>query len=536
MKQATLLILILAALPLLAQELPQPPVTPTTTTTAVASANVVAIGGQVSSNDGDESVFRELNSGEQEGLFLDLLQMSGTSGDSAWTLDSRFTTGRSGWLDVTGRFGAWTTGVQFNQRSTWSALSFAEEFLPSGTPVETLYPGTTKLDPVFGIDEPRMERRRFEAFAFRRFGLVNALGVRVIRTERDGERVPNIGGSSFSELGTPSFHTAGLERSDDATTTVALEGRFATGAFSTRFDAGISQRETGEAYASPAYGSAALLDLNVWNDGIDDDSRWARADGLWDRGRFAVHGGLTWYDGDGELSGSDARETTAGVVTRAGLSLTSGTIDYSGTSAALGVVYRRLEWLTLMLAGDTRERSSQGNGSLLRRDAAFADALSEIDESRVGATLDVRGTMGRTRLRLRSRVSTTENDTVEERGAFFEDVTRETDRVDIRADMTRDLSRASRLRVSGRVRSDETSVTLHALDDGFATGDREREEAGGTIELAFGDPAQRTTLSFTTFETDIENAEPFVDPIFDPSVPFGGEDASISVQRLTAGT
>ena len=136
---------------------------------------------------------------------------------------------------------------------------------------------------------------------------------------------------------------------------------------------------------------------------------------------------------------------------------------------------------------------------------------------------------------MRGRVSTTSTD-LHESGPtdYLEDLTRERDRKEIRADVSRSVRRTVRVRGWGLWRSDETDVDLRELTGGFADGDGERTEASAGIELSLGSAARRFLVSARTTAGDFENAPPLFDPVFDPSIELETSTGSMSTTQISA--
>ncbi len=162
----------------------------------------ISIGGQRDSASGEDARFRELNEGEQSGVFLDALQIRSV-GANPWSLDAAYATGDRGWAEFRIGNGVWRGRAAVAQVSSWSALSFADEVLASGASVQSLYPGTTALDPRFDIDEPNVDLVWSEASIERDFGSNVTLVIRGGHRARDGSRIPNIGDFPSRSSGRP---------------------------------------------------------------------------------------------------------------------------------------------------------------------------------------------------------------------------------------------------------------------------------------------------------------------------------------------
>lgn len=509
-----------------------PPLPPASTMTILDG--YVSLGWQGDDSSGDVARFRELAGGERSGPFLDALQLRSTGG-TPWTLDAAYSSGNRGRADFRMTNGTWRGRASVVQVNTWSALSFADEVLASGASIHALYPGTTALDPFFETDEPNVDLVWSEASIERDFGPGLTFALRGGHRARDGSRVPNIGGFSFSDLGTPAFFAPGLEGIDSASSFGAIEARMSRGAFSLRAEAGARSRENRASFLLPAYGESAFLDLNQWEQRSDADEQWAMVDGAYSAGPLTIHGAASWTDVANDPSGADRRVRPDGEIVRGGLGLAQGSIDASSTRGALGATVRLGRQSTLTLAADAGTGSSEGSAGLLLRAVSLGDATTVRDREMVGGIADFAGRFGAARVRVRGRISTTSTDLYETgRADYVEDLTRERDRTEIRADVSRPIRRGVRLRGWGHWRADDTTVELRELTSGFTDGDGEREETSAGIELSLGSAARRILFSGRTTSGDFENQPPLFDPVFDPSIELQTSTGSMSSTRISA--
>jgi len=495
---------------------------------ATANAQVtgsVAVGGQSDDASGGISRFREITTGEQSGLFLEKLELFG----SGFELQSSFTSGKTGFLDLTIDNGPWRGGVRVSRNRAWSGLSFADDVLPSGTSIASLYPSTTELDPLFAEDEPHVDHTRAEAFLTRNIGSASAITVRGGLRQRDGVRVPNFGAFAFGELGTASFFAPGLEDIDSSSSWTSLEARTAIRNVALRVEAGAMQRENRTDYAMPAYGEDALLDLNQWNERTDADTKWLRATGVYAHRLFSIEGGASRFETTADIGGSDFRTN------RDGLRVDRGRAEATVTSGGIGSTIQLGRRATLALSADAQSRENDGAGDVFLRTTSVGNALTEIRSDRAGSTADLRVRFGKsTRLRVRSRVSTTESDVRETLAAYDQDLTRDTTRTEFRTDLSTRFTKQMRGRAWGRFGHEEQTVDLRTLDNGFTVGESDRSDVGGGLELAFAGGRQSTLLSVSAARTDFENSEPYFDPVFDPSSILSVAEGHVSTLRATA--
>ncbi|HEX9149193.1 MAG TPA: hypothetical protein VF958_08545 [Thermoanaerobaculia bacterium] len=490
----------------------------------------VAVGAQADSTSGNVSAFQEQNGGEESGVFIERLKLLGT-GTVPWQIDGRFSTGGSGWLDLSARDGAWSGGLRLTQARTWSATSFADDALPSGVPVSSLSPPSTTLDPLFGVTDPHGELLHTEAWLTRAIGNASRLTVRAGYRQRDGSRVPNIGAFSFSDVGTPAFFAPGLERIDSSSSWGALEATSLWRGLALQLDAGASRRDNRTRYDLPAYGTSGLLDLNRWTTGTEADSRWFRLAASRPSERVTVYGGVSWIDVSSTPSGSDLRVTGNGDVVRDGLSLENGSIDATTSAGAAGFTWRMHPAVALTVSADVQSRSSEGSGRILLRSANPVFTTTDTSSDRVGATADLTGRFGATRVHLRGRVTTTNIDRLEDSTPFLQDETRSIDRMEIRGDLSRRLSGDIRARGWVRYADESGSVDLRQLDYGYASSDWDRDDLSGGIELALGSGDRRANLTVNGGKSDVLDTPPLFDPVYDPSLELSDIGGTISTFR-----
>ncbi|HHQ49651.1 MAG TPA: hypothetical protein ENK19_12315 [Acidobacteria bacterium] len=508
------------ALPALAQDTPP------------SSSGSLAIGGQVTSVDGNESSFREDSLGQRDGIVMETLRYRRDGEVSTLKLDARFNTGGSGWLDLDVIGDVWRGGFHLTRVNRWSADSFADDFLPSGTPVSALAPGTTRLDPLFGESYPNQDLIRGEAWVTRRLGGADRITLRVGASSLNGQRVPSFGGFSFSDVGTPAFYTAGLRSDDSSSWWASVEGRFHIGSVLFRADAGTMHREDDRSHRMPAYGDDGLIDLNWWRDRLDVDTWWARVDGSWRGERWAARGGVAYIDASNDPTGGDAEVAPDGMVVRPGLDLVGGTVSRKAFSGALGASWHVAGPLTLSLSGDALHRYGSGSADLLLRSEPVVPADSNRDDTRVGGTFIADLAVSGASLRLRLRGESTNADIKEARASYLEDQTRTTDRLDLRLDGRVRLGGGWNLRGWVRYRDDDVSVDLVDLQDGYTPGDWERKQTSGLLALQYRSGPLTVSLdgmsSYSSYDQDL----PYYDPIFDPSLELFPTSSSQRFNRI----
>ena len=497
-------------------------------------AGEVAVGMVTTSTDGDQSKFREDSRGERSNLVLDLLHWRRDSAAATLTLDGRFSSGGDGWLDLRLVGDRWNGGFNLTAITDWSNDSFAADRLPSGAAVSDLYPGTVALDPLFGVELPHRKTLAGEAWASYRLAGSDRITVRAGTRSRDGERVPNVGGFSFSDLGTAAFTTAGLETVDATASWLGVEGRFSPGRFKVRASLGLRDLATDRTVRLPAYGADRLLDLNAWSDGADTRVTTGALDVRWDSCCLALFGGLAWTDTGRDPRGGDRRETPGGTIVRGGLGLAGGSVNSNAFAAALGTSFSPAPWVSLTLALDTREADGEGDVDLILRSVSLAPTRATFDESRLGGTVIAAVHQGKLAARLRARGVSTELKRQEQRDAFRQDTTRTTDRRDVRLDASYRISPQWQLSGWARSQLTDAKVDLAALWAGYATSNWKSSTDSAAMALTYrsGD-GFRFSLAAAQANTDFKLESPFFDPIFDPSIDLVPTIAASSLKRFT---
>lgn len=492
-----------------------------------ALSGFISLGGQADSTSGSVARFREMTEGERGGLFIERLELSG-QGAVPFTLDSRFSAGNSGFANLSIGRGGWRGGVRVIRTRSWSGLSFADDVLPSGASVFALAPYTTELDPMFGEDEPFTDMTRAEAFVTRQFGTATSLTLRGGTRQREGVRVPNIGAFSPSDVGTSAFFAPGVEDIDSSSSFGSIEARTNVRRFSFRLDTGVSTRRNETEYALPAYGAAGLIDVNGWQSQTEADTTWIRASGTYARDSFSIEGAASRFETSAEATAGDFRTA------RDGLRLDRGDIDSTVSSGGVGTTLRVGARGVLALAVDVQSREGDGRGDLFLRSTAVDDVVTEVSSDRVGGTADFSARAGRTRFRVRGRMSTTETDVRENVSAYAQDITRNVG--DFRADLSTRFSKAVRGRLWTRLGNEKTEVDIRQLDNGFTVGDADRSDVGGGLELSFGRGSRSTLLTVAAVRSDFENERPEFDPVFDPTQTFSIADGSVTTLRAATST
>lgn len=509
--------------------------TPAQAQEAAGATGEIALSAQGTTVDGDEAHFRENSLGERGGLNLDWLRLERRDGDSLLRLDARFTAGGSGWFDMDWIGDRWRGTLRATRVSRWSDTSFAGDVLPSGTPVGALYPGDTALDPLFGEEYPNQDFLRVEGILTRRISGADRISLRVGAMERSGVRVPNFGGFSFSDVGTASFYTAGLEDADVSSSWATLDGQFHAGPVAIRLQGGLVSRSDGRQVTMPAYGHSMLLDLNQWDGKSSVDTAWGRASAAWTAGAHSLRGAFSWASSSVDPRGGDRRVDTAGELVAPGLEIAGGSLDRTAVSGAVAWTWKSCSHARLTLAADAQHRYGNGAVDLERRLNPWAVAASRQDESRVGGLARVDATFGSATLRFTARASSAERSVHEERASFSEDVVRSRDRTDLRLDGRVVLAEGLSLRAWARYRDDETEVDLIDLWDGYAAGTWERKETSGLVSLRYASGRWTASLSGAAWSQDFDLSVPMYDPIFDPSLDLVPVTADQTGSRYTAG-
>lgn len=483
-------------------------------------AGEVAVGAQTTHISGDESRFREDSLGERKGLELDFLRFRQIQDAHDLDVDARFTAGGSGWLDMDVIGDRWRVGLRMTRVNSWSVENFADDFLPSGRPVSTLFPGTTTLYAPLSERFPRAERVRAEVFATWRFNVANRLTLRVGSAKREGNRVPSVGGFSFGGGGNPAFYTAGIEHQDSTSHWASLELKSAFGPIQIQAETGTLHREDAQQTTLPVFGRTALLGFNRWGDRQTANLFWLRLDSRWQLDEaWAIRGGAAYVEASSDPRGEDWRLTPSGEVERLGLSILSGHTRFKTVSGALGFDWRPSRTLSVTFAADTQHAYGDGRETLALGGLPWAPADAARNDVRVGGTARLVWHRGGSFLRMNLRGSAfKENDLRESRGDFFQQATRTTDRWDARLDFATPLSKKLAFEGWARYREEKVSVDDAALRHGYLPGDWKRRDLSGQMALRYRMADLTASLSVQAGHAALDQSTPLYDPIFDPSL------------------
>ena len=492
----------------------------------------LAVAVQAVGEDGDAGHFAENSGGLQSGVALESLRWQVEDDEKLITLDAAFDTGRSGWFDLSVRRGAWTLDFSSTIKNGWSDTSFANDYLPSGTAVSGLFPGTTALASSFGVDEPRLQRIWAVARLQRRFSASAYLRLNLRLNQNDGERVPSFGGYSFSEVGTLAAYTAGLERFDSDASELSLEAGWKWAAITFRGEAGLASRTDSSRARTPVWGVDEQLAWNDWSSNQDVDTRWLALSAAWSREQWSVFGSALYSTSELTPRWEDRELDPSGALAVPGLQVKTGKIDQSRWAGALGTTWSPRPHLALTASVDARNDQRDGNLSLDLLGSSFAAALADRDERRAGITLSARTSFGGGRLRARVRQESSRLDTTEKRDEFLQ-VTRR-DRDLLRADVrySRKVKR-TRVNLWGRYRKIDTTVDLIELFDGYITGDRQTKESAFGGGLVYTAAHLRAGVEASVSSTDVDSDRPAFDPIFDPSQTLTAISGQESQKRLS---
>jgi len=207
-------------------------------------------------------------------------------------------------------------------------------------------------------------------------------------------------------------------------------------------------------------------------------------------------------------------------------------VDSDAFSGALAVSWRPKRWLLFSLAGDALSASSDGAVDLLLGGQPFVPATSAMNHDRVGGTAmaELRGRSGA--LRLRVRGASSEIDLREAREPFSQDLTRTTDRWDVRLDGNARLGGDWRLRGWARWRDDDVEVDLKDLWNGYLPGSWERQTNAGLLSLEYRGKDVTFGVTGSVSDSDIDTDVPWFDPIFDPTLQLTPVSSTETWQRV----
>ncbi len=497
--------------------------------------NTIAVGVQGIFPDDDSNKFQEDNQAGRPGVFLEELEFQRAGQKVNVGLTGRFTTGRSGWLDLKVQGDKWATGIITRVFNTWYDTSFAPDILPSGTRVDELYPEDTGLDDAIGESEPRFERKMAELFLTYRFSLANRITLRAGVYDGYGERVPSIGGFSISDVGSPAFYAAGLEKIESQSTWISVDGKFKTAKhLNINIYGELRDDDTENQFFMPAFGTASLLDINYWKDAQETTSGLLAVNTSWDTDGYSIKGGASFSKASTDPDNSDSRVDETGALLQQGLATRGGDIDSESFGGALGGILRIRPWLTASLSFDLMNLDQNGDLGLFNGNTVVPEK-SNVDTNRVGGTGEIRIIRGVFWSRLQLRVVHEQTDRDESLDTFLQKTTETDDRVSVRLDASYRATR--RGEVAGWIGYENRTfeVDVDELVNGYALDEWQSDTFHGGLSYLYTRDAIRAGLNANFKATSFDAEPPVAYPLFDPSISLDSEDYDVNLLRI-AGT
>jgi opacity protein-like surface antigen len=498
MKKSFLLLVLLVALPLAAQEAPK-------------AATTVTVAGVVGADSGDEGR-RNDHEGFENGVLLGLAHTS-----AGLELGLRFEPTTAGWLDLTYRPTApFRLELSLDRSRRYSDTSIRPETTPLGTPVSTLYPGTNERHPALGDDDLATTRTRLKVRAawLPSAGVVD---VTFRATDLSGERLGEAQGFAFGDGGAPAFFSPTRTDLDTREVEGALGARLRLLGVDWNGRVAFGSRTSEPVTTTPVFGTASLLELYRAAEGHDADT--VRAHLTLARGWDALQlAGGVHYDKVESTPTYDANATTAaGQAVRDHLANGVSDVTRKGAAAALSV--QPLSGLDVRLSGRIGREESEASGAETTRGRTY-----DLVQSKDLDTWSVRGELGYRTGGLRASLlggrEVTESELLLSRRLFLQEQEGERTKDSLRAELR---YRAGDLKValSGGRTWDERTADLVDLLAGYAAGPREStfDTFSGALSGRLGKAPFTLSASWGRGETELE--APFYEPFYDPTWQLG---------------
>jgi|GEM_PF-3785889 len=489
----------------------------------------LTLAGQGVSSSGNNSQFRELFFGAQPGAFVSLRSLR-VNPVSRWKLELYADEASNAWLAARADWGAFRVKLAASSYHAYSTRNRSEDFLPSGTPIDALYPGSgflawkTAPSSRTSWADLKLERRWQRTAAYLRLG----------GRERDGERVPEYGGFSFADNGTPTFYTPGLVWPDSQAGFAETGWHGALGGLSWSVAAGMESSVQREKALLPAYGLSSPLASNGFASKSEVERSWvtvgaqAQALGLgWQLSATANWGTFT-------PSGSDWLQPSAGEK-QPGFSLRGEEGRFQLTSGTFGVVWPISARLRLTLTGQSHHRYQRGSGVLsgLRGQEAVTHRTDTFGE---GGKAELVGQWSSVVLRVAARYSSEEKTLREAFRRSSQDATYAVDTWSARAEASLPRLAGLSWRLWTALAKKSYDAKLRALDWGYLPipDGETAEQVGLLAKKQWGARYFRVTVTAAAGQWD--NFAPAFEPVYDPTqLPEGSSGRRFSERATFAG-
>ena len=504
------LLVLLAALPLPAQDSPK---------TDVTLAGVAGI------EDGDNGR-RDDHEGYRNGVLVGLEHKS-----KGLEIGLRFEPTTAGWLDLTYRpESPFRLEVTLDRTRRYSDTSIRPETTPLGTSVSSLYPYSNTLVPAFGDVDPVATRTRFKV----RAAWLPSAGVvdfTVRSVDLRGERVPEAQGFAFGDSGAPAFFSPALANLDTQMVEGALGARLRLLCIDWNARVALGKRTSDTTTQTPIWGASSLLEMYQGAEGHDADYIQAHLTAANQYEHVQLAGGVHYdkVESTPTFSGGALNAAPRDV-------LSNGVSDVTRKGAAGAISVQPFGGFDVRLTGRIGNEETEASGTETVKSRAYGlTQTQDIDTWAVRGELGYR--TGGFRISVLGGREETTNDLVYARGTGLQQQESTRTKDSLLGEL-RYKAGAFRVALQGGRTWDDTKIDLTDLINGYATGPRQStfDSVSGSLSGKLGKAPFILMASWGSGTIDLE--APFYEPLYDPSWALGTARAKSDATNIVlhAGT
>ncbi|MGC8915645.1 MAG: hypothetical protein ACP5NF_01540 [Thermoanaerobaculum sp.] len=487
----------------------------------------LTLAGQGVAYSGNTSQFRELNLGVRSGVFLEQLKLRFQGEERTLSFEAFSNPGGSLRLSGDFRQGPWHTKLEVASLNAYSTLRVGEERFPLGPP---------SREPAFSLwpyarDREPSSRMSWGTVKVSRQGAAGTFWLEVGGRTRDGERVPEFGVVGFADNGSPAFYPMGQCQPDSSAGRMELGwfGVFAeTGV---RLTLGAEDATDRERCGLAAFGTSGFLDTNVFGSKNEVSRRWVDLQAARSFGALRLELAASSNWGDFTPAGSDGRVPEVRPPTP-GSQLGNGEGRWNVSAGAVGVHWSVAPGWHLTLAGNALHRFQRGTGRLSFRGGA--EGVSQrTDITRSGARLELAGSWGVARFRVKADAATSDETIRQSFGRSLQDSTQNVDDAGGRVEVFIPGLFGSSWRAWTSYRELSYDNEVRVLEWGYLPA------PDTTKSTAYGLVAQKRWestylgLGLSGQHARWDLSAPFFEPVYDPSMPPRGTRGDSYDERLT---
>lgn len=487
----------------------------------------LTLAGQGVAYSGNTSQLRELNLGVRSGVVLDQFELRSQGEDSNLSLKAFANPGGSLWLSGDLRQGPWHTKLLVTSVNHYSTLRAGEERFPLGSPA---------LEPAIALwpyprDREPSSRMSWGALRVSRQTAAGTFWLEVGGRKRDGERVPEFGVVGFADNGSPAFYPLGQCQPDSSAGRAELGWQGVLAETGVRLAIGAEDATDRERCGLAAFGTSGFLDTNVFAFKNEVSRQWVDLQAARSFGalRLELGGSSSW--GDFTPSGSDGRLSASATLTP-GYQVGNGDGRWNVSAGAFGVHWSFAPAWRLSLAGNALHRFQRGLGLWSSRSGA-EEVSQRTDVTRSGGRLELVGSWGLARLRVKAEASSGDETIRQSFGRSLQDSTQSVDDVSARAEVSFPGLFGASWRAWASYRELSYDHDVRVLEWGYLPApDTSKTAAYGLVAH------KRWASAFAGLGLVGQHARwdlsaPFFEPVYDPSAPPSGSRGDSYDERLT---